>query len=123
MRERLEESTRKRYEHDLERWQWVIARKQRIKGLMERKQYSPLTIGEVAISWVAVNEGFFDDIPINNKVVDFENELHAYMNSEQALLLAQVNRTPEYINKELAKFKAAFEDFKENHQTLTLESE
>ena len=106
----LDESTRKQ-----------IERGQRVTELMKQKQYSPLSVAEIAISLFAANEGFLDDVPVN-KIVDFEHELHAFMRSKHASLLEQVNRTPDYTEEVATKFKAAVEDFRKNHQTFTLES-
>ena len=58
---------------------------------MKQKQYSPLSIAETAVSLFAAEKGFLNDVEIN-KVVDFEAALHAYMNHEQAELMATIER-------------------------------
>jgi F-type H+-transporting ATPase subunit alpha len=100
----LDESTRKQ-----------IERGQRVTELMKQKQYSPLSVAEVAISLFAANQGFLDDIPVN-KVIDFEHDLHVYMRSHQAALMETVNQGGDYSDEIAAGFKAALEDFKKNHQ-------
>jgi len=99
----LDENTRKQ-----------IERGQRVTELMKQKQYSPLTIAEMAVSLYAANEGYLDDVEVK-KVVDFENALHSYMKANHAQLLEKINESGDYTD-ELAKgFKTALEDFKANH--------
>jgi F-type H+/Na+-transporting ATPase subunit alpha len=40
-----------------------LERGQRVTELMKQKQYSPLSVAEMALSLYAVNEGFLDDVP------------------------------------------------------------
>jgi len=99
----LDESTRKQ-----------IERGQRVTELMKQRQYSPLSIAEMAISLFAANQGFLDDVPVK-KVVDFEQALHTYMRNSQAELLKKINETGDYNDEIADKFKAALQDFKANH--------
>jgi len=99
----LDENTRKQ-----------IERGQRVTELMKQKQYSPLTIAEMAVSLYAANEGYLDDVDVK-KVVDFENALHSYMRASHAELLKTVNESGDYTDKLAKDFKAALEDFKANH--------
>ncbi|MDY6994842.1 MAG: F0F1 ATP synthase subunit alpha, partial [Pseudomonadota bacterium] len=91
-----------------------IERGQRVTELMKQKQYSPLSIAEMAVSLFAANEGFLDDVPVK-KVVDFEHALHSYMKASQGQLLEQVNQAGDYNDDIADAFKAALEDFKNNH--------
>ncbi|WP_455200664.1 F0F1 ATP synthase subunit alpha [Kaarinaea lacus] len=88
-----------------------IERGQRVTELMKQKQYSPLTIAEMAISLYAANEGFLDDVEIE-KVVDFEAALHAYVKANNADLLQKINDTGDYNDDIAAEIKAAIEKFK-----------
>ena len=88
-----------------------IERGQRVTELMKQKQYSPLTIAEMAISLYAANEGFLDDVQIE-KVVDFEAALHAYVKANNADLLQKINDTGDYNDDIAAEMKAAIEKFK-----------
>ncbi|ALG67850.1 F0F1 ATP synthase subunit alpha [Beggiatoa leptomitoformis] len=99
----LDDSTRKQ-----------IERGQRVTELMKQKQYSPLSVAEMAVSLYAANEGYLDDVPVK-KVVDFEKSLHIYMKNNQAKLLADINATGDYTDNTAASFKAALQDFKANH--------
>jgi len=87
---------------------------QRVTELMKQKQYSPLSVAEMAVSLYAANEGFLNDVDVN-KVVDFETALLSYVNSSHKDLLASVNENGDWNDEVEAKFKAAVEDFKANN--------
>ncbi len=99
----LDESTRKQLE-----------RGQRVTELMKQKQYSPLSIAEMALSLYAANEGFLDDVD-TKKVVDFEAALHSYARSEHADLLKKISESGDYNDEIAGGLKKVIEDFKANH--------
>ncbi|MCH8265203.1 MAG: F0F1 ATP synthase subunit alpha, partial [Proteobacteria bacterium] len=96
----LDDATRAQLEHG-----------QRVTELMKQKQYSPLSVAEMAVSLYAANEGHLQDIELN-KVLDFEASLLSYMNSENAELMDRINTTGDYDDDIEAQFKAALEQFK-----------
>jgi len=96
----LDESTRKQ-----------IERGQRVTELMKQKQYSPLSIAEMAFSLYAANEGFIDDVAVE-KVVDFEAALHTYINSNAADLVKTINDTGNFSDEIAAGMREAIEKFK-----------
>ena len=98
----LDESTRRQLE-----------RGQRITELMKQKQYSPLTIAEMASSLFAVNEGYLDDLAVE-KIAAFETALHAYMKNEHGELMDKVNRSGDWNDEIAGEFKAALDDFKQS---------
>ncbi|MEE3197056.1 MAG: F0F1 ATP synthase subunit alpha [Pseudomonadota bacterium] len=89
-----------------------LDRGQRVTELMKQKQYSPLTVAEMAVSLFAVNEGFLDDVP-SEKVVDFETALHAYARANAQDLLDKINSSGDYDEDVQGKLKALVESFKE----------
>jgi len=91
-----------------------IERGQRVTELMKQKQYSPLSVAEMATSLYAANEGLIDDVDVN-KVVDFEAALLSYMNSSQTDLIAKINASGDWNDEIEAELKAAIEDFKANN--------
>jgi F-type H+-transporting ATPase subunit alpha len=97
----LDETTR----HQLDRGQ-------RVTELMKQKQYSPLTVAEMAVSLFSVNEGFLDDVP-SEKVVDFETALHAYARANAQDLLDKINSSGDYDEGVQGKLKILVESFKE----------
>jgi F-type H+-transporting ATPase subunit alpha len=96
----LDEATRKQLE-----------RGQRVTELMKQKQYSPLSVAEMAVSLFAADRGYLDDVALN-KIVDFEHALHAYMRTSQAALLDSINTKADYNDDVAAELKAALDDFK-----------
>ncbi|MCG5536716.1 F0F1 ATP synthase subunit alpha [Ectothiorhodospira mobilis] len=99
----LDEATRRQLE-----------RGQRVMELMKQKQYAPLSIGEMAFSLFAAEEGYLDDVEVK-KVVDFETALHDYLRSSQRELLDKINETGDYGDDIKSGMKAALDDFKANH--------
>ena len=99
----LDEATRKQLE-----------RGQRITELMKQKQYSPLTVAEMAASLYAADRGYLDDIPLE-QVGPFEAALHSFVNSERADLMQRINEAGDFNDDIEAGLKAALDDFKSNH--------
>ncbi len=91
-----------------------IALGQRITELMKQLQYSPLTVADLASSLFAADKGYLDDIE-PAKVRDFEDALHAYMNSSQSDLMSTINETGDYNDEIEGRLRAALDDFKANH--------
>jgi F-type H+-transporting ATPase subunit alpha len=90
-----------------------LARGQRVTELMKQKQYSPLSVAEMAISLYAANEGYLDDVEVS-RIVHFEAALHAHANENFSDLLETVNSTGDYSDEIQAGMKKAVEDFKRN---------
>ncbi|MGR8950411.1 MAG: F0F1 ATP synthase subunit alpha, partial [Gammaproteobacteria bacterium] len=99
----LDEATRKQLE-----------RGQRVMELMKQKQYSPLSVAEMAVSLFAVENGYLDEIELE-KIGDFEQALHSYMNSSQAELMQKINDTGDFGDDIENAMKAATDDFVANH--------
>ena len=97
----LDETTRKQLE-----------RGQRVTELMKQKQYSPLSIAEMAVSLYAANEGYLDDVDAE-KVVDFEAGLLASFRDNHQKLIDNINASGDYSEKIEAGLKKAVEEFKE----------
>ena len=89
-----------------------IERGQRVTELMKQKQYSPLSIAEMAISLYAANEGYLDDVDVE-KVVDFETSLLASFRDSHQKLIDKINKSGDYNEKIEAGLKKAVEEFKE----------
>jgi F-type H+-transporting ATPase subunit alpha len=99
----LDEATRKQLE-----------RGQRVTELMKQAQYSPMSVGQMAVSLFAANEGYLDDIDVD-KVVDFEAALQGYMKSSQVDVLDKINESGDYNDAIETALHAAIKDFKANH--------
>ncbi|QBQ53796.1 F0F1 ATP synthase subunit alpha [Nitrosococcus wardiae] len=96
----LDEATRRQLE-----------RGQRVTELMKQTQYSPMSVGQMAVSLLAANEGFLDDIEVD-KIQDFEAALQGYMKSSHPELLDKITQTGDYSDEIAAEIKAAIENFK-----------
>jgi F-type H+-transporting ATPase subunit alpha len=88
-----------------------LERGQRVTELMKQKQYSPLSVAEMAVSLFAAEQGFLDDVEIN-KIVVFESALLSYMHASQQALMDRINETSDYNDEIESGLKAAVEDFK-----------
>ena len=99
----LDEATRKQ-----------LQRGERVTELMKQVQYAPLSIGQMAVSLFAANEGYLDDLEVH-KVVDFEHALQTYMKTSQSELLDKINATGDYDEEIADALHAALKDFKATH--------
>ncbi len=98
----LDEATRKQLE-----------RGQRVTELMKQKQYSPLNVGEMAVSLYAANEGYLDNLEVT-QVVAFEEGLHAHVRSSHSAILDKINEAGDYNDDIEAGIKSAIDDFVAN---------
>jgi F-type H+/Na+-transporting ATPase subunit alpha len=96
----LDEATRKQLE-----------RGQRVTELMKQKQYSPLSVAEMAMSLFAADQGYLDDVDLE-KIVNFESALHGYLRTSQSDLMDKINTAGDYNDEIEAGMRAAIEDFK-----------
>jgi len=95
----LDEATRAQLEHG-----------QRVTELMKQKQYSPLSVAQMAVSLFAANEGYLKTVELN-KILDFEASLQSYMGSAHADLMAKINEKGDYNDEIAAALKAALDQF------------
>ncbi len=99
----LDEATRKQLAHG-----------QRVMELMKQKQYSPESVAQQAVTLFSVDQGYLDDIELN-QIEAFEAALLSYMTSEHGDFMAGINADPKYDDEVRDKLKAALDDFKANH--------
>ncbi len=95
----LDEATRRQLE-----------RGQRVVELMKQKQYSPMSVAEMALSLYAVNGGFFDKVA-KEKVVDAEAALQSFARTNAADLMKSINAKPDLSKEVDAGLKKLCEDF------------
>lgn len=86
----LDEATRRQLE-----------RGQRVTEVLKQKQYTPLSVAEMAVLLFATDEGYLDDIELV-KINVFAEALLAYMHAEQVALLKKINENGDY-NEGIAK--------------------
>ena len=87
-----------------------LDRGQRVTELMKQHQYSPMSVGKMAVSLFAVDRGYFDDVELI-KIGAFEAALLEYMTSSHTELLDTLN-SGDWNDDIEAKLAAAVEDFK-----------
>jgi F-type H+-transporting ATPase subunit alpha len=90
-----------------------LQRGERVTEIMKQRQYSTMSVAEMAVSLFAVNEGFIDDVDVK-KVVDFEQALQAYVQSNYAGLLDSINEHHKYDDEVAKSLTEALQDFKAN---------
>lgn len=90
-----------------------LERGKRVTELMKQKQYSPLSVAEIAASLYAVNEGYLDEIEAE-KIGDYEAALHDYLRHEHSALMQEINQSGDWNDEITVHFKQALDDFKAN---------
>ncbi len=96
----LDDATRRQLEHG-----------ERVTELMKQKQYAPMSVSEMGTSLFAANEGYLRDVDVD-KVLDFEAALLAYMRSEHADFMNDIDENGTYNDDVVATLKEAIEKFK-----------
>ena len=84
----------------------------RVTELMKQKQYSPLSVAEMALSLFAANEGFLDKVDVE-KVLDYEEALHDFAKANHSDVLDQINETGDYNDDIAASLKTICTNFDE----------
>ena len=88
-----------------------LERGQRVTEMMKQNQYEPMTVAETALSLFAVQEGYMDDMDVD-KLLPFEQALHAHARDNYSELLDQINEAGDYNDEIEAGLKALVEEFK-----------
>jgi F-type H+-transporting ATPase subunit alpha len=88
-----------------------LDRGKRVTELMKQAQYSPLSVGEMALSLYAANEGYLDDVD-EKKIVDFEAALMAFANDKYADFINDVSAKGDYNDEIAGGLKKILDDFK-----------
>jgi len=96
----LDEATRRQLEHG-----------QRVTELMKQKQYHPMSVADMGVSLFAANEGYLEDVPVD-RVLDFEQGLLGYMNTEHGEFMQNINESGAYNDEIVGQMKQAIEAYK-----------
>jgi F-type H+-transporting ATPase subunit alpha len=96
----LDEATRKQLE-----------RGRMVTELMKQNQYATLTVSEMAVTLVAVNKGYLDDVDVK-KALAFEAALRAFVKSKHAALLDKIQESGDLDAESEKTLTAAIEEFK-----------
>lgn len=98
----LDEATRKQLE-----------RGRRVTELLKQPQYSPMNIAQMAVSLLAVNNGFFDDVPVE-KVLACEHDMHQYVAQQLPEVMERILKTGEISAEDEQRLKDAIAAFKKS---------
>jgi len=79
--------------------------------LMKQPQYAPLTVSNMAVTLLAANNGYLDDVP-TEKVLSFESALHGFMASKYKSIMDDIEKTLALEEEGEKKLVKAIEDFK-----------
>ena len=78
---------------------------------MKQVQYAPLSVSQMALTPLAANKGYFDDVP-TNRVQAFESALHGFMHSKYKSLLDKIETSKDLGGDDEKAVEAAIQDFK-----------
>ncbi len=98
----LDEATRKQLE-----------RGKRYVEVMKQKQYNPLSVANIAISLLAVEKNFIDDVEVS-EVINFMEQLIAFADSKEQKFIDSVNKNPDYTEDNINKFISIIKQFKDS---------
>lgn len=98
----LDEATRKQLE-----------RGQRVMESMKQKQYSPLSVAQMAVVLFAADKGYLDDVKLS-QVVQFEALLLNHMQKNHPDLMKEINEKCDYNDVIEQKLAAAVDEFKKS---------
>ena len=79
--------------------------------LMKQAQYAPLSVSNMAVTLLAANNGYLDDVP-TEKVLSFESCLHGFMSSKYKAVMDDIEKTLALSEDGEKKVVKAIEDFK-----------
>lgn len=97
----LDEATRRQLEHG-----------QRVTELMKQKQYTPLSVAEMAISLFAADKGYLDTVAVED-IMAYETALLSFMRENHADLMNTINTTGKYDEAVQTGLKEALDAFVE----------
>ncbi|MEZ2720248.1 F0F1 ATP synthase subunit alpha [Paenalcaligenes hominis] len=98
----LDEATRRQLE-----------RGRRVVELLKQPQYVTLPVWEMSVSLFAINNGYFDDLEVE-QILSFEKALKDFLRSQKADLVQRITEANKLGKEDEAELVAAIEDFKKN---------
>ena len=96
----LDEATRKQLRHGEVVTEW-----------MKQKQFSTLSVAEMALTLWAINNGSYEDVPVN-KALHFESEFLSYVRTQHDDLLKAIDDTGAMSDEQQEVLKKAMQTFK-----------
>ncbi|HEY8084052.1 MAG TPA: F0F1 ATP synthase subunit alpha, partial [Methylophilaceae bacterium] len=99
----LDETTRKQLE-----------RGRMVTELMKQVQYAPMSVAAMAVTLLAANKGYLDDVPVP-KALAFEAALQSFLKAKYKSLIDNIESTKDLSGDDEKALCAAIEDFKANN--------
>ncbi|MBM7557010.1 F0F1 ATP synthase subunit alpha [Halanaerobacter jeridensis] len=90
-----------------------LARGERIVEVLKQDETSPVSVADQVIIVYTVNNGYLDDIPVND-IERFEAEFLAFMDAEKPEIAESIVETGELTEETEEKLQAAIQEFKDN---------
>jgi F-type H+-transporting ATPase subunit alpha len=100
----LDETTRKQLELG-----------QRMGEVLKQGQYQPMSVSHQVAILYAVNNGFLDDVPVE-QVRDFEEKFHQFLDTQGKDLLEELTATKDIGESTEEKLKKTIADFKQGYR-------
>ncbi len=93
----------------------LIERGQRIVELFKQPQYSPLPLEVQVAQLYAMQNGYFDDVPVD-KVKDCQEKMTEYLTTRKDALMQKISDEKVLSDEIVSDLKAALDDFKGNYK-------
>jgi F-type H+-transporting ATPase subunit alpha len=94
--------------------QAILERGKRVVEVFKQQQYDPISVeAQASILW-AVQNNFFDDVPVE-KVKDFQQKLSEYFHTRKPELLKKILKEKAISDAIAAELKAAVTEFKQSY--------
>lgn len=90
-----------------------LERGKRVVELLKQPQYAPLQVWELAVALYAVNNGYLDDLEVN-QVLSFEKALKDFLKSKHEALIQRIEDVKELSKEDDAALGAAIQEFKKH---------
>ncbi|OHA70349.1 MAG: F0F1 ATP synthase subunit alpha, partial [Candidatus Wildermuthbacteria bacterium RIFCSPHIGHO2_12_FULL_45_9] len=91
-----------------------IDRGQRLMEILKQGQFEPMPMEEQVASLLAVNEGYVDDVPLE-QVRDFEKRLLTYLKDQHESLLQKIRESKALEDDTKEELKKGIEEFKQTY--------
>src|SRR5690554_6792484 len=90
-----------------------LERGKRVVELLKQPQYQPLQVWELAVTLFAVNNGYLDDLEVE-QILPFEKALKDFLKSKHDDMIQRIEDTKELSKDDEASLVAAIQEFKKH---------
>lgn len=90
-----------------------LERGRRVVELLKQPQYQPFAVWEQAVSLYAVNNGYLDDLEVD-QILGFEKALKEHLKSKNEALVTRIQQNKELSKEDEAELVSAIQEFKKH---------